>query len=79
MSDEPKTVAYADIPSDQRFTMRIVPLPGRLFLAETIGAAMTGLKDIFGSIDPGRRRRWHHHHFDRRRGRREHRHRRHAP
>lgn len=42
--------AFARIPNDQRFTWKIVPMPGRLLFADTVGKSLIALKDIFKSI-----------------------------
>lgn len=42
--------AIAKIPSDQRFTWRLAPKPGRLLLAETVGQSLVAMKDIFASV-----------------------------
>jgi hypothetical protein len=39
-TEEMQVVAYADFPSEQRFTFKITPLPGRLLSAETIGGTL---------------------------------------
>jgi hypothetical protein len=41
---------FARIPSDQRFTWKIAPKPGRLLFVDTVGKSLVALKDIFQSI-----------------------------
>lgn len=45
--------AVARVPDEQRFQMRIVPAPGRLFYASTIGNSLSALSDMFKGIHPG--------------------------
>lgn len=50
---ETREEAFARVPSDQRFTWELHPLPGRLLFAETIGTSLSLLKDMFASLNPG--------------------------
>jgi hypothetical protein len=45
--------ASARVPAEQRFQMRIVPSPGRLFFASTIGNSLTALGEMFKGIHQG--------------------------
>lgn len=49
---ETREAAFARIPTDQRFTWVLKPLPGRLLFAETIGASLVCMKDMFASLTP---------------------------
>jgi hypothetical protein len=46
-----RLVAIADVPSDQRFTWRLTPLPGRLLNAETVGETLAAVCRILTSHD----------------------------
>jgi hypothetical protein len=41
----------AQIPKDQRFTWRLVPLAGRLLDAETVGKTLTSVCEILKAMD----------------------------
>lgn len=41
----------AQIPQDQRFTWRLVPLAGRLLDAETVGKTLTSVCEILKAMD----------------------------
>lgn len=50
MSKQKKATAVARIPSDQRFSFKITPLPGRLMDLATIGNSMAGLADLHAAL-----------------------------
>lgn len=54
MSDETelktRLEAAAKIPQEQRFQLRLVPAPGRLFFASTIGNALCALEGMFKGL-----------------------------
>jgi len=48
--DEPKLVAFADMPADQKFSYKVTPQPGRLMLADMIGKQLAAVSDLFRAV-----------------------------
>jgi len=42
--------AFALIPTEQRFTWKMTPMPGRLLFVDTVGKSLIAMKNIFKSI-----------------------------
>lgn len=49
--EQRKVVAFADFPEDQCLTYKVVPLPGRLLSAETIGGTLSQLAKVIKSAN----------------------------
>lgn len=48
-----RETAFARVPEEQRFQLRLVPAPGRLLFARTVGKTLAAFDDMFAGIHKG--------------------------